>query len=78
MNTNAAAELESVKQELIGIISELEDISMAIKVDFKGIGNERCSLSVDSVVNRYRHLLRQLDNIKLTGNALTLGGGGGA
>ena len=63
MNAAAKAELNSIKRELTSIISELESISYAVRHEFVGIGSEKCSDCIDSVINRYEYVKRQLDNM---------------
>lgn len=61
------SELDSLKRELASIISELESISASVRNNFIGIGNDRCSNGIDSVINKYKAFLRKLDSIDLSG-----------
>lgn len=63
---NQKAELASIKAELNAIIKEMEGISIGIRNNFKGIGNEKCSESIDSVINRFYQVRKVLNNIKIT------------
>ena len=63
---NQKAELASIKAELNAIIKEMEGISIGISNNFKGIGNEKCSESIDSVINRFYQVRKVLNNIKIT------------
>ena len=64
MNINT--ELNSIKQELSSIISEMESISYAVRREFAGIGSEKCSDCIDSIVGNYRTIKSKLDNIDTT------------
>lgn len=80
MNQAGKTELASIKQELRSIINELEDISNGIRRDFEGIGNEYCANSIDCVIERYRSVLRDLNNIdtsKVSEEYKRAHGGGG-
>lgn len=44
----------------------MEGISIGIRNNFKGIGNEKCSESIDSVINRFYQVRKVLNNIKIT------------
>ena len=63
---NQKAELASIKAELNAIIKEMEGISIGIRNNFKVIGNEKCSESIDSVINRFYQVRKVLNNIKIT------------
>ena len=85
MNVDAKRELDSIKTALSAEIRELEDISTGLRRDFKGIGAERCADVIDGVINKYRTVLRKLNNIDVNdvhpdyiqGTAGNGGGGGG-
>ena len=66
MNAAARAELDSIKGELTSIISELESISYEVRREFVGIGSEKCSDCIDTVIDRYYYVKRKLDNIDTT------------
>ena len=63
MDAAARAELNSIKRELTSIISELESVSYAVRHEFVGIGSEKCSDCIDTVIDRYRYVKRKLDNM---------------
>ena len=56
-------EIYNIKQELNDVISELEDISNGISRDFSGIGNEKCSRSIEATTRICRQALSKLNNI---------------
>lgn len=66
MKSYSNAELEAIKRELNSIISELESISIGLKNDFKGIGNERCAASIDRVLSHYYTVRQKLNNLDTT------------
>ena len=66
MKSYSYAELAAIKRELNSIISELESISIGLKNDFKGIGNEKCAASIDRVLSHYYSVRKKLDNIDTT------------
>lgn len=66
MKSYSYAELAAIKRELNSIISELESISMGLKNDFKGIGNEKCASSIDRVLSHYYSVRKKLNNIDTT------------
>lgn len=88
MNAQASNELYAIKQELVSIIAELEEISAGVKRDFQGIGSERCAASIDSVIDRYHTVKRKLDHLDTTtvteefsrahGSFISGGGGSGS
>lgn len=63
MDTQARNELASIKRELSSIISELESISAGVKKNFVGIGGDKCSASINKVVNNYYTVQRKLNNM---------------
>ena len=63
MDTDARAELASIKQELSSIITELDSIADGVRSDFVGIGNEQCASCIDRVADQYRYVKRKLDNM---------------
>lgn len=63
MTRKAYNELEGIKSELKDIISELDEIADGIKSDFYGIGQDKCSKSIDSVADKYRSVRRSLKKI---------------
>ena len=77
MKINSYSELVSVRHELDSIISELESISMGIRKDFKGIGNEKCAASVDTALSYYYSVRRMLNNAEIIPSNGAFGGGSG-
>ena len=65
MKINSYSELVSIRHELDSIISELESISMGIRIDFKGIGNEKCAATIDTALSYYYSVRRMLNNYEL-------------
>jgi len=63
MDASAKQELNQIKAELNAIIRELESISDGVRSDFSGIGNDRCADCIDSVINTYLKVKRQLANM---------------
>ena len=63
MDESARRELESIKRELNSIINELESISIGVRKDFSGIGNDKCADCISRVVEQYRYVARDLNNI---------------
>lgn len=63
MDAKSANELYLIKQELNSIIRELEDIESGVRNNFKGIGNDKCANSINTVLNNYKKVKRSLDNI---------------
>lgn len=63
MDLYSSAELLSIKRELDSIIDELESISMGIRNNFTGIGNEKCAASIDKIISHYYDFRCQLNNI---------------
>ncbi len=81
MNQAGQNELYAIKRELRNIINELESISNGVRNDFSGIGNEKCSASIDSVIRQYEYVLKKLNSIdtnKVTEQYKKAHGGGGA
>ncbi len=63
MDEYAREELSSIKYSLNWVISELEDVSRGIRGDFKGIGNEICSDTIDNVLQQYYYVRKKLNNL---------------
>ena len=63
MDANAQRELYEIKIELRNIINEMRSISSGVRRDFSGIGNEKCSDSINKVIDQYTYVQRKLDNI---------------
>lgn len=63
MDSGARNELNSIIRELNSIIAELEDISRGVRSDFKNIGSEKCSASIDKVLSNYYIVRRKLNNL---------------
>ncbi|MFI3326897.1 MAG: hypothetical protein R3Y35_12115 [Clostridia bacterium] len=66
MNTSEKMELLSIKSEFNSVISELESISNAVRSNFTGIGNDKCSDSIDRVLNQYYSIIKKLNNLDTT------------
>ena len=66
MDGNARAELAAIKRELNSIISELDNIAIGIRRDFKGIGNEQCANCVGRAAEQYRWVKSKLDTMDTT------------
>lgn len=81
MSIDAKRELADIRAELSANIRELEDISLGLRRDFKGIGTENCADVIDRVISKYRTVLRKLDNIDVndvkSDYILIYGGSGG-
>lgn len=78
MKLNSYSELASIRHELDSIISELESVSMGIRKDFKGIGNEKCAVTIDTALSYYYSVRRMLNNYELPQpNVASEGGLGG-
>lgn len=63
MDANSQYELYLIKNELQSIIDELDSIAYGVKVDFKGIGNEKCAASISEIANEYRNVKKQLEKM---------------
>ena len=63
MNAQTRRELYSIKEELILIITELENISYGVGKDFIGIGSDKCSGSLNLVIDDYYKVQRKLNNM---------------
>ena len=63
MDANAQRELHEIKFELNNIINEMRNISSGVRRDFSGIGNEKCSDSINRVIDQYVYVQRKLNNI---------------
>jgi hypothetical protein len=63
MNAKGQQELYLIKQELQGIIKELESIASGVQHDFEGIGNEKCAARVNQIADQYRYVKQRLNNI---------------
>lgn len=57
------ATLDECRSELNSIIRELEDIEWGIRHDFSGIGQDKAADCVGRVINKYREVLRRLNNV---------------
>lgn len=55
--------INNVRSELRSIVSELEQISHALRTEFKGIGSELCSDRIDDAVKKYKKAITKLDNV---------------
>ncbi|AST93441.1 hypothetical protein BC6307_20310 [Sutcliffiella cohnii] len=56
-------ELYAIKRELLSIIDEIDSIAAGINKDFVGIGNEKCTSSLNKIANNYRNVKYKLDRI---------------
>lgn len=63
MDANAQYELYLIKRELQGIVDELNSISVGVRRDFTGIGNERCADSVASVADYYQSVKNDMEKM---------------
>lgn len=69
MDSGARTELDSIKAELNSVIRELESISAGVRIDFQGIGNDKCADCIDKVLDGYylaRRKLNDMDTNSLT------------
>ena len=66
MDSNSQYELYLIKSELQSIIDELNNISLGVKRDFNGIGNEKCSSSISNSAQHYREVKAQLEKMDLS------------
>lgn len=66
MDANSQYELYLIKQELQNITNELDTISLGVRRDFTGIGNEKCASSLTTAANHYRNVKSQLDKMDLS------------
>jgi len=57
------ATLKECQNELNSIIRELEDIEAGIRRSFQGIGEKKCADKVGKIVDKYKYVKRQLDNV---------------
>ena len=57
------ATLNSCRNELQSIINELVAIEDGVRYDFKGIGQNFCADSLDTIINKYRYVLKRLNNV---------------
>ena len=63
MDANYEYELYLIKQELQGIINELDDIAYGLNHNFSNIGNDKAAACVSKVASNYRNVKRKLNNI---------------
>ncbi|MBQ7016708.1 MAG: hypothetical protein IJN10_07135 [Firmicutes bacterium] len=57
------ASLNYCRSELQSIINELVSIEEGVRYDFKGIGQQHCADCLDTIISKYRYVLRQLNNV---------------
>ena len=66
MSSSARNELDSIKTELNKIISELERISGGVRKDFIGVGNDKCSDCINSVIRQYYVVKNKLNSVDVS------------
>lgn len=66
MDSNSQYELYLIKKELQDIINELLSISNGVKLDFNGVGNEKCADSLVRAANHYMDVRSKLDKMDLS------------
>ena len=80
MDVNTQRELYEIKIELRNIINEMRSISSGVRRDFSGLGNEKCSDSINRVIDQYTYVQSKLNNIDTSAvmeeYAVAHGGGG--
>lgn len=57
------ATLSSCKSELQSILNELTAIESGLRRDFVGVGQEHCAQCISGVINKYRKVMNQLNNV---------------
>lgn len=63
MDANSQYELYLIKQELQGIINELDDIAYGLNHNFSNIGSDKAAACVSKVASNYRTVKHKLNNI---------------
>lgn len=63
MSGSASGDLYSICSDLSSVISELEDIAAGLRIEFTGIGNDRCAQRISDAVSHYAYARQRLYSV---------------
>jgi len=66
MDSNSQYELYLIKKELQDVVNELLNISNGVRLDFSGVGNDKCADTLVRAANHYMEVRMQLDKMNLS------------
>jgi len=64
MDNNTKKEIKEIENDLNGIIKHLQIISVGMKQDSLGIGQDECYSSVIAMASGYKYIKDQISQIK--------------